>query len=136
MNNKTILTTFIEEAFNLGNTGVINELVHPDYRYTSPTDQLNGPSELAAFVSAFREAFPDLSISIQDQIADADKVCTRMAITGTHMGPFLDIPPSGNPINIEGSVISRFKEGLIHEEWELLDQYRFLSQLGVIRSPG
>jgi steroid delta-isomerase-like uncharacterized protein len=135
MNNKTILTTFIEEAFNLGNTGVINELVHPDYRYTSPTDQLNGPSELAAFVSAFRETFPDLRVDITDQVEDEETVCTRLTVKGTQLGSFLDIPPTGRSIEIEGVVISRFKNGLIHDEWELLDHYKFLTQLGVIGSP-
>ncbi|MEX0320547.1 MAG: ester cyclase [Puniceicoccaceae bacterium] len=136
MNKKSILSTFIHEAFNLGNIGVINELVHPDYRYSSPSETLNGQTELAAFVSALREAFPDLHVEVIDQIQDEEKVCTRLQIKGTHNGPFLDIPPTGNFIDIEGVVISRFKDGLIHEEWELLDQYTFLSQLGVVKSFG
>ncbi|MEX0330606.1 MAG: ester cyclase [Puniceicoccaceae bacterium] len=136
MNKKDIINTFINEAFNLGNTAVINELVHQEYYYTSPSDELNGTAELAAFVSALREAFPDLSVKVVDQVEETDKVCTRLTIEGTHLGPFLDIPASGNSINIEGVVFSRFKDGLIHEEWELLDQYNFLSQLGVIPSLG
>ena len=133
MNKKNIVSTFIKEAFNRGNIGVINELVHPDYRYTSPSDELSGRSELTAFVAALRQAFPDMSVSITEQIEDHDKVWTRLTINGTHHGPFLDIPPTGNAIAIDGVVISRFKDGLIQEEWELLDQHKFLSQLGVIK---
>lgn len=136
MNKKSILSTFIHEAFNLGHTSVISELIHSDYHYTSPSEELNGPSELAAFVSALRVAFPDLHVGVLDQIEDGEKVCTRITIKGTHYGPFLDIPPTGNLIDIEGVVISRFKDGMIHEEWELLDQYAFLSQLGVVKSFG
>jgi steroid delta-isomerase-like uncharacterized protein len=134
MNNKTIIRTFIDEAFNLGNTGIINELVHQDYRYSSPSDEMNGPTELGHFVSALREAFPDLRVEVVDQLEDGNKVCTRLTIKGSHRGPFLDTPATGNSIDIEGVVMSRFKDGLIHEEWELLDQYQFLSQLGVIQS--
>lgn len=134
MNNKEIINTFINEAFNLGNTSVVKELIHPNYRYTSPSDLLNGPAELAEFVSALRLAFPDLLVQVTDQAQEADKVCTRLVIKGTHLGPFLDIPATGNSINIEGVVFSRFKDGLIHEEWELLDHYTFLSQLGVVRN--
>jgi steroid delta-isomerase-like uncharacterized protein len=132
MNNKTIISTFIEQAFNLGNTNIIGELVHPDYRYTSPSDQLDGPDELAAFVAAFREAFPDLRADITDQLEDEKTVCTRLTVKGTQLGSFLDIPATGRSIEIEGVVISRFKDGLIHEEWELLDHYKFLTQLGVM----
>lgn len=134
MNKKHIVSTFIREAFNRGNTTIINELIHPGYQYTSPTDRLDGPAELAAFVAALREAFPDLSVTVTDQIEDTETVCTRLLVKGTQRGPFLDIPPTGNSVNIEGVVISRFKDGLIREEWELLDQHQFLTQLGVIRS--
>lgn len=134
MNMKAIIKTFIDEAFNKGNTRVIGELIHPDYRYTSPSDKLDGPEELEAFVSALRMAFPDLSVVVTDQMQEHLKVCTRLTIKGTQNGSFLDIPPTGNAIKIEGVVMSRFKDGLIYEEWELLDQYTFLSQLGVSHS--
>ena len=134
MNKKDIISTFIREALNIGNISVIEELVHKDYRYTSPSDKLTSPSELRAFVSALREAFPDLQVEVTDQLEEMDKVCTRITIKGTHNGPFLDIPPTGKTIDVEGVVISRFQDGLIKEEWELLDQYKFLSQLGVIMS--
>jgi steroid delta-isomerase-like uncharacterized protein len=134
MNKKTLIRTFIQEAFNLGNTNIIRELVHPDYRYTSPSDQLHGPDELAAFVTEFRKAFPNLRVDITDQVEDRESVCTRLTVKGTQLGSFLDIPPTGRSIGIEGVVFSRFKNGLIYEEWELLDQYRFLTQLGVLGS--
>lgn len=136
MTNKSIINTFINEAFNLGNINVVNELIHPEYRYMSPSEELNGQSELAAFVYSLRIAFPDLQVTVIDQLQDENKVSTRLTINGTHNGPFLDIPATGNSINIQGVVISSFKDGLIHEEWELLDQYTFLSQLGVVSSLG
>lgn len=136
MNTKNIIRIFIQETFNLGNIGVINKLVHPHYRYTSPSDEINGPAELADFVSALREAFPDLVVTIVDQVSEEENSCTRINIKGTQAGRFLDIPPTGKSVNVDGVVFTRFKDGLIEEEWELLDQYTFLSQMGVIKNLG
>lgn len=133
-NNKTIVRLLIEEVLNRGNLIVLEEIVHPDYRYTSSTEQMQGIDDLKSFILGFRSAFPNLKISIVDQIAEEPKVCTRISITGTHLGDFLDIPPTGREIAIQGTIISHLENGLIVEEWELLDQLLLLQQLGIAAS--
>ncbi|MDQ8185273.1 ester cyclase [Pelagicoccus sp. SDUM812002] len=130
-NNKTTVRLLIEEALNQGNLIVLDRIVHPNYRYTSSTDQMQGIDALKSFILGLRSAFPDLKISIVDQIEEETKVCTRISITGTHLGDFLDIPPTGKKITVQGIVISRLENGLIVEEWELLDQLMLLQQLEI-----
>lgn len=60
MKQKDMIAAFIREAFNRGNTDIIQACIHPDYRYVSPSEQLSGRSELTAFVTAFREAFMEI----------------------------------------------------------------------------
>lgn len=130
-NNKQTVRLLIEEVFNKGNLNVIDEVIHNGYRYTSPDESMEGIEDLRAFVIAFRMAFPDLCIRIAEQIAEGDKVCTRIAMTGTHRGDFLGTPPTGKQAHLQGVIISRLEDGLIVAEWELLDQLTLLRQLGV-----
>ncbi len=130
MKNKEIIQLFIEKVFNKGNLSVIQETVSPSYQYTSPTEQMNGPEELAAFVVAFRSAFPDLNISVLEQFDAGETVTTRIRFTGSHHGEFLGMPPTHKSVDVQGCVISTFKDGLIVEEWEILDQLTLLQQLG------
>ncbi len=131
MNTKTNVCLLIEEVFNKGNLSVLEEVIHTGYRYRSPTESMEGIEDLRAFVLAFRSAFPDLHIRIDDQISEGDKVATRITMTGTHLGDFLGMPATNQSVCIQGLVISHLKEGLIAEEWELLDQLTLLQQLGI-----
>ena len=130
--NKATVRLFINEALNHGNLSVIDEIIHPDYRYQSPTESMHGTSDLKAFVLALRSAFPDLSVAIDEQIAEADRVCTQVTLKGTHSGDFFEIPATGKPIHLQGVILSGFEGGLIREEWELLDQLSLLQQLGIV----
>ena len=134
MNNKATVRLLIEEVFNKGNLSVLNEVIHEDYYYHSPTEKMEGTDDLRAFVQAFRSAFPDLHIRVDDQIAEGDKVSTRITMTGTHRGDFLGLPETGKRVHIQGVVLSRLQDGLIREEWELLDQLTLLQQLGIAGS--
>ena len=129
--HKKTVGLLIEEVFNKGNLYVMEEVVHADYRYQSPTESMQGIEDLRAFVMAFRVAFPDLHIRIEDQIAEGEKVSTRITMTGTHRGDFLELPATGKPVRIQGVVLSRLQEGLIVQEWEFLDQLTLLQQLGL-----
>lgn len=134
MTSKDTIRLLIEEVLNGGNTAVLDEVIHANYRYQSPTESMEGVEDLKAFILAFRIAFPDLYIQIEDQIAEGDKVSTRITMTGTHQGDFLDLPPTGKSVQLQGVVLSRLEDGLIVEEWELLDQLTLLQQLGLAES--
>ena len=123
---------FIEEAFNNGKLSILDEIVHPDYRYRSPDSEMNGIAELKRFISDFRKGFPDLNIEIDDQIIDRDKACTCFTLTGTHMEAFMGIPATKQQVEVHGIVVSRFQDNKIVEEWEVLDQLSLLKQLGAL----
>ncbi len=130
--SKTTVRLLIEEAINKGNLSVLKEIIHTDYRYTSPGETMQGTEQLEAFILALRSAFPDISISIEEQFGEDEKVCTRISMTATHRGEFLGIPATGRSVNLQGVIISRLQDGLIVDEWELLDQLALLQQLGLV----
>ncbi len=132
--SKETVSLIIDEVFNKGNLSVLEEIVHPDYRYESPTETMEGIADLRAFAQAFRSAFPDLHIAIDDQVAEEEKVSTRITMTGTHEGDFLGLPATGKKVNLQGVVLSQLEDGLIKKEWELLDQLALLQQLGIVQS--
>ncbi len=130
MKNEHIIRLFIEEVFNKGNISVIHEIISPHYQYISPTEKMNGLEELEGFVVAFREAFPDLRVTISEQFSTGDTVISRIRFTGSHRGEFLGMPPTHKSIDVEACVISTFADGLIYKEWEIIDQLTLLQQLG------
>jgi predicted ester cyclase len=80
-------------------------------------------------------AFPDVRVSVEDQIAEGDMVVTRWTATGTHTGELMGIPPTGRRIEISGITINRFSGGRIAEDWYQSDDLGMMQQLGVIPWP-
>jgi len=77
-------------------------------------------------------AFPDARYTVEDQLADGDKVFTRWSWTGTHKGELMGIALTGKPVRISGMVIDRIVDGKIVEEWEEWDALGMMQQLGVV----
>jgi predicted ester cyclase len=84
----------------------------------------------------FRTAFPDLHGTIEDQIAEGDKVVMRMTYRGTHQGELMGIPATGKPVTMTFISINRIAEGKIAEGWVNFDALGMMQQLGVIPVPG
>ncbi|MDJ0974222.1 MAG: ester cyclase [Planctomycetota bacterium] len=122
----------IDEVFNQGKLDVIPELVHPDYVYRSPGEQIDGADGLAALIGSYRGAFPDLHVHIDEMIATEDTTVTLVTLTGTHQGDLLGNPPTGRRVRIHGMIRSRFEDGRIRDEWELLDMLGLFEQLGIV----
>ncbi len=133
--NKDIVRILIEEAINKGNLFVLKEIIHPQYRYISPSESMSGIDQLESFILALRSAFPNLKVTIDEQLGEDQRVCSRITMTGTHQGDFLGIPATGRSIRLQGVIISELRDGLIAEEWELLDQLSLLQQLGLAPTP-
>ena len=133
--HKEVIRTWVEEAINNGNLSVLDELAHPDYVYRSPDEELHGPQAIKALIAAFRAAFPDLKVHIDDLVIADDKAVDCYTLTGTHQGDFMGIAATGKPVKVNGIVISRFEEGKVIEEWELLDQLAMFQQLGIVSLP-
>ena len=82
--------------------------------------------------TAMRTAFPDLQTTHEDTIAQADKVVIRWTLSGTHTGPWLDIPPTARSFRVSGIDIFRIVGGKLVDLWQEGDTLGFLQQLGVI----
>lgn len=137
--NKALIRRFAEEM-NKGNLKVYDDLFGHDYVVHPPKSMnLPNPANLAIRVQiakTFLSAFPDLRHSVDDLIAEGDKVVARLTVSGTHKGDFRGIPPTGKRVTTQGIVVFRISNGKIVEEWALLDSMGLMQQLGDISPPG
>ena len=133
--NETVIRRFIGEVINNGDFSVLDELVQPNYVYRSPDQELDGPEALKGLLAAYRTAFPDLNVRIDDLVNGGDKVVIAVTFTGTHEGDLMGISPTGKTVKINGMILSHFQEGKIVEEWEILDMLAMFQQLGIVSIP-
>lgn len=133
--NEIVMRRFVEEVINEGHYSALPELVHPNYVYRSPDQELRGADALKDLFTAYRAGLPDLKTSIDDLVVSGDKVVISITLTGTHEGDLMGIPATGKQLKIHGMVLSRFEEGKIIEEWEILDMLSMFQQLGVVSLP-
>ncbi len=99
--NKAIFRRYIEGVFNQGNLEVAEEIFDRYVSHQPDGSTLErGPEDVKRFNREFRSAFPDLRISIDDQIADGDKVVTRVTFRGTHQRDFRGMAPTGKEVEI------------------------------------
>ena len=124
------------EIVNQHNPDLIDEFYTPDLVWHEPDQDIQGSEEAKQFVSMFFEAFPDLSVTLEDVIAEGDKVVTRWTIRGTHQGELMGIAPTEEQIELKGITIHRIKGGKIAEEWERYDNLGMTQQLGVVAEAG
>ena len=129
--NKALARRFNEEVFNKGNIQAIDELFSPSYvNHTAPPGLPAGSNGTKVFVTMFRTAFPDLHITLEDIIAEGEKVVTRWLAQGTQQGAFLGVAATGKPIRLSGIDILRIVDGKIVEHWDITDQMGLMQQLG------
>ncbi len=133
--NKALLRRYIEEVWNQGKLDVIDEILAADYILHFPAGDIRGPEGYKQFVIMYRTAFPDIQFTVDDQIAEGDKVVTRFTITGTHKGEFMGIPPTGVQVTVTGIVFDRNAGGKILEGWANNDALGMLQQLGMELKP-
>jgi steroid delta-isomerase-like uncharacterized protein len=132
--NKAIFSRIVEEGFNKGNLAIVDELVAADH--VNHSDNVHGPEEYKQFITTYRNAFPDLHMTIDDQIAEADEVVNRWTARGTHKGDLRGIPPTGRQITVMGMYVARITGGKIMEEWGIFDALGMMQQLGVVPPAG
>ena len=135
--NKAIARREWEEIWNQGNLDVIDEICAPNYvGHFLPPGMPSGREGYKQLVTMYRAAFPDIQITIEDQIAQGDKVVTRWTSTGTHKGELMGVAATGNFGSITGISINRIVGGLIVEDWTEYDGVRMLQNIGALPSPG
>jgi steroid delta-isomerase-like uncharacterized protein len=135
--NKQFMRRFVEEVINKKNLDAVNELVAEDFIEHVPfPGQVPGREGLRHVLSTFLSAFPDIRWTLEEQIAEGEKVVSRFTMTGTHRGGFLGIHPTGKPVNIWGVVIDVVRDGKFSESRIIMDTMSLMQQLGVIPSEG
>jgi serine phosphatase RsbU (regulator of sigma subunit) len=128
--NKAIFRRYIEEVWNQSNLEVVDEIFdrYLAHQPDGPTLE-RGPEDVKRFVGEFRSAFPNFRISLEEQIAEGDKVMVRATIRGTHHREFRGMAPTGKEIEERGFSVFRFSsEGKVVESWD-----SYYSQLGLMR---
>jgi steroid delta-isomerase-like uncharacterized protein len=133
--NKMLVRRVLEEVWNRGNFAVVDELIARDYVGHSSIET-RGAQGYKQFFVAQRKAFPDIQYTVEDQVAEGDRVVTRWKARGTHRGELMGIPPTGKQGAVTGITIFRIVGGNVVECWTNVDELGMLQQLGVIPAPG
>ena len=134
--NKALVRRFFEEVLNQRNMALIDETVSLAYIEHTPSGPVYGLEGFKQFVNMYFSAFPDVHYTIEDMVAEGDKVVTRWTGRGTHQGPLMGIPPTGKQATVTGIAIDRFEGGKFVESWLEFDALGMMQQLGVIPAPG
>jgi steroid delta-isomerase-like uncharacterized protein len=136
--NKTNVRRLFEEVWNKGNVSVADELFATTYTHhdSSTPDVGRGPDSEKKRVTLYRNAFPDLRLTIDDMIAEGETVVARWSCRGTHKGELNGIAPTGKQVNITGVSIARFTNGKMFEGYVNWDALGLMQQLGVVPELG
>ncbi len=134
--NKALYRNFIEEIFNQGRLDRLSEFLTPSYQIRDAVPGTPAGAEgVAAIVKMFRGAFPDLHITIEEQIAEGDKVCSRSVTRGTHKGRLFGVAPTNKSVSMSGLTWVRIVDGRLEESWVKNDVVSLMKQLGATALP-
>jgi len=132
--NKALVQQFFEQVINLRNLAALDQFVSPNaVNHTVPAGMPQGPGQ---FLSLHLNAFPDVQATVEDLLADGDKVVARVSYRGTQQGAFRGISPTGKQIAVMGINIFRIADGKMVEHWGLSDRISALQQLGAVPPQG
>ena len=129
--NKELYRRYIDECFNGGRVELLDELLAPSYVFHDPPPGLAAGIEgVRQTIRMFHAAFPDLKITIEDMVAEGDKVCARATTRGTHSGqPIMGINASGRKFVMRGMTMVRIENGRITDSWVSNDVLGLMNQL-------
>jgi steroid delta-isomerase-like uncharacterized protein len=131
--NKTLLRRAWDEIYVQGRLDSIEEFVLGDVIAHEPDGDLRGIEEFKRYLATYLAAFPDTSATIEDVIAEGDKVVSRYTVRGTHTGSTEEYgPPSGKRIVMEGITLYHFRDGKLKEIWDRYDNLAVMQQLGLV----
>ena len=135
--NKALVRRFVDEVQSAGNIDLIDEICSSEFvNHSIPPGIPPDCEGIKILTAMFRGAFPDSYFTVEDMVAEGDKVVTRKTFHGTHEGEFMGIPPSGRSVSMGLIDIVRISEGRVVEHWSEGDSLGMMQQLGVIPQPG
>lgn len=134
--NKAVVRRLIEEAWNKGNLAVVDEILSSNYVLHIDAPGAKDREGYKQAISMYRAAFPDFRFTLEDMIANGDKVVIRTAMSGTQKGEIMGMAPTGKKLTMTAISIRRFEGGKIVEEWVETNMLGFMQQLGAVPPPG
>ena len=128
--NKAVVRRWVEEFKNRGDEAASDELRSPDFvNHSAPPGAPDGPDAGKRAFRAMRAAFPDLHVTIEDQLAEGDRVVTRQTFAGTHRGEWLGVPATGRAVSWAVIDVVRLVDGRLVDHWAVADLHGLLGQL-------
>ena len=135
--NKALVRRFVEEVQSQGNIDALDEICSPEFvNHSAPPGVPSDCEGVKQLTAMFREAFPDSYFSVEDMLAEGEKVATRKTFHGSHQGEFMGIPPTGQQVSMELIDIVRIADGRVVEHWAVGDNLGMMQQLGIVPGPG
>lgn len=125
------------EGFEQGDLAVLDEALARDYELHTPAEPepVRGVDAFKEYVREYNEAFPDLSVTIEDRIVADDAIVERVRMQGTQRGEFRDLPPTGEEMDLSANVVHYTEDGRVTETYSQYDSFDLMQQLGVIEDP-
>ena len=134
--NKALVRRVYEEGLGTGNLALLDELLAEDLvDHSLFPGRETGRESFKRRFTLVRTAFPDATMTVEDALAEGDKVICRWTLRGIHTGPFSNLPPTGRSVEVTGINITRIAGGKIVEHWATFDNLGLLQQLGVFHPP-
>ncbi len=135
--NKLLIRRFIEEVVNTGNVDRLADFIAPDYidNYDK-TGQSSGLDGMKAHILGVRQTYPDLHLTVEQQVAEEDWVATRITARGTHLGRWLGMEPTGKAVEITGVNIDRVVDGRIVEHGGAANMLEAMLAIGAVQVVG
>ena len=124
------------EGFNQRNLAVFNELCAPDLVFHNASTTIKGLEASMQVLSMLLTAFPDARFTVEDVIAEGDRVASRYTFRGTHQGDLMGIAPTGKQVTVTGIIINRIVDGKSAEGWLNFDALGMVQQLGALPAMG
>jgi len=137
--NKALARRYLEEIWDKGNVDLINELFTTDFvRHGPPAveGEVRGPEDFKGLVSTYHAGLPDFRVTIDDMIAEGDRVVTRWTVRGTHQGELMGSAPTGNQVTFTGYLFDRIAGSKIEEEWVDYDTLHVMQEIGAVPQQG
>ncbi len=132
--HKAICRRFYEEIFNQGNINAVDEFMSARFiEHHLPLQEMPRNRQGAKMNFAMlHKAFPDIHVTIEDMVAENDRVVVRLSGRATHLGEFAGVPPTGNAVTLSIIDILRFEGTRMVEHWGLTDRMSMLQQIGAV----
>ena len=134
MDNKEVIRRYWNGKWNERRPDILDETQAPNVSYRGPGIEMSSRDEYKAMFEAFMNAFHDTQLSIEDLIAEGDRVVSRITLRALHKGDLPGLPAKGKPVEVQFTTIFRLVDGLIVEEIDSFNQLELMQQTGAIEA--